>query len=173
MAFGDLKFIEFTTPPQAPDPFDVRTLMMTEPLPHGPLDTEAAMILASQIAASVPREGALPTLPRSVGAVLLDADGMVLGAAANTGGSDRTAHAEANLIRSWWQHSHAPLPIGSTIFCTLKPCKMCAALIWKAAQDPQSIRVKFRDWDHGPLAQATFLSDNGLEDQWPDRADNT
>lgn len=111
----------------------------------------------------IPRGPRLATSARRLSALLVDAGGEVLSAALNTAGHDRTRHAEANLVRSWWQTTRSHLPQGATLYCTLKPCKMCAALIWTAAHEHKNVNVVFARFDPGPLAQDTLLSKNGME----------
>ena len=49
-----------------------------------------------------------------------------------------------------------------TIYASLKPCKMCAGLIWDAASDPALLRVRFLVDDPQRYARETVL-DRGSE----------
>ncbi len=142
-----------------------------EPLPEEPLpslprsvSSEAAAIrLVRDLQERARRGPTRATSARRLSALLTDAEGLVLAAAVNSAGTDRTRHAEAELIRRWWRDHGRGLPPGARVYCSLKPCKMCAALIWAATTDREGLRVVFDRWDPGPLAQGTVLSDNGLE----------
>jgi tRNA(adenine34) deaminase len=88
---------------------------------------------------------ALGTADVPVGAVVVDASGVVLGAAANRreADGDPTAHAEVLALRAAahtvgeWRLS------GCTLVVTLEPCLMCAGALVLARVD----RVVFGAWD--------------------------
>ena len=90
-----------------------------------------------------------------IGAVLVDAEGVVLAAAGNApiAASDPTAHAEIRALRMAAEKcGNYRLP-GTTLYVTLEPCAMCAGAISHArvarlviaASDPKGGAV----W-HGP-----------------------
>lgn len=81
------------------------------------------MRLALQLAAEAPSWGDVP-----VGAVVTDADGEVLGAAANERErrGDPTAHAELLALRSAADQVGTWRLSGMTLTVTLEPCAMCA-----------------------------------------------
>lgn len=97
-----------------------------------------------------------------VGAVLVDAEGMVVAAAHNRVESDGdpTAHAEMLVLRRGAARLGAPRLTGCDLYVTLEPCAMCAAAIalarlrrlYFAAYDPKGGAV-----EHGPrlFAQPT------------------
>jgi tRNA(Arg) A34 adenosine deaminase TadA len=67
------------------------------------------------------------------GAVLVDADGTVLGRAGNTEGrtGDCTGHAETNLVRSATPQYTPDVLRRATLYASTEPCAMCAgALFW-------------------------------------------
>ncbi len=105
-----------------------------------PASYDAWMGLALDQAAS-----ALGTADVPVGAVVVDASGVVLGAAANRreADGDPTAHAEVLALRA------AALALGTwrlsscTLVVTLEPCLMCAGALVLARVD----RVVFGAWD--------------------------
>jgi len=84
---------------------------------------EPAMQAALELAASAPSWGDVP-----VGAVVLDADGVVLSRAANEREfrSDPTAHAEILALRAAAANSRSWRLTGATLVVTLEPCTMCA-----------------------------------------------
>ncbi len=101
-------------------------------------------------------------LDRPVGAVLLSREGVVLGAAINQNAKNRTRHAEVNLLREWGAQTGRPLPVGSTIVTTLKPCKMCAGGILSSAELAEDLSVFYLHDDPGPAAQNLRLKTTQL-----------
>ncbi|MCM2281009.1 MAG: Bd3614 family nucleic acid deaminase [Bdellovibrionaceae bacterium] len=146
------------------------------PLPEAPslpeptpltLGDAQAMHLVRELAHRVPRDShARARTARAIAAVLVGADGQRLAWAVNSAGQDRTRHAEANLVQSWWRQTRSPLPPGARLYCTLKPCRMCAEMIWMAAANPERLQVHYLEHDPGPLAQATILEHKGVEQLW-------
>jgi hypothetical protein len=104
-----------------------------------------------------PNPAPLAQRDRPLLAALLDPGGHVLLAARNTSGTNRTLHAELNLVHAWWMATGRPLPAGSRLLATLRPCRMCAALIVRAAAAP--LEVLYLHEDPGPLAQDTLLDE--------------
>jgi tRNA(Arg) A34 adenosine deaminase TadA len=109
-----------------------------------------------------------------VGAVLVDAAGVVLAEAHNRVEADRdpTAHAEMLVIRAAAARVQAKRLPGCTLYVTLEPCAMCAA----AASFARLMRIVFAAADpkggavlHGPrfFAQPTChwrcVAEGGLE----------
>lgn len=94
-------------------------------------------------------------------AVLVDAEGRVRLGARNAGTTNRTLHAELNLVQGWVAQSGDGLPAGWSIITSLQPCRMCAAVVVRAALGP--IRVAYRTADPGPLATRTALQALGWE----------
>ena len=88
---------------------------------------------------------ALPTGDVPVAAILIDADGTVLGRGRNERElhADPTAHAEVVAIRNAAAAAGAWQLTGTTLVVTLEPCVMCAGAIL-AARIP---RVVFGAWD--------------------------
>jgi tRNA(Arg) A34 adenosine deaminase TadA len=112
--------------------------------------------LAAWLRALAPAgDGPLRHRDRPVAAALLDGDGRVAWAARNTGGRDRSRHAELNLIQSW----AGPLPAGARVLVGLQPCRMCAGLLAE-----RGLReVRWLDPDPGPLARGTALDSGSPE----------
>ena len=80
-----------------------------------------------------------------VGAVVLDADGVVIATGRNERelSQDPTAHAEVLALRAAARHTGDWHLTGTTLVVTLEPCPMCAGAIL-AARVP---RVVFGAWD--------------------------
>jgi tRNA(Arg) A34 adenosine deaminase TadA len=130
---------------------------------HNP---ESAMKIAekiAQLANTTDRDLKMAERNRAIGAVLLDQNGEVLGVGANNAGSDRTRHAEVNLVQNYFDRTKKPIPKGATIVTTLKSCKMCAGMIWHAAEDPLAIQVVYKENDPGPHASITVFTPNSFE----------
>jgi tRNA(Arg) A34 adenosine deaminase TadA len=47
----------------------------------------------------------------------------------------------------------------------MKPCKMCAGMIWHCAEDIRTSKVYYLEHDPGPNARLTLLEREGLEEQ--------
>ena len=69
-----------------------------------------------------------------VGAVVVDAHGVVIGAGANAreGTEDPTAHAEIVALRAATRHTGSWRLVGCTLVVTLEPCAMCAGALVQA-----------------------------------------
>jgi tRNA(Arg) A34 adenosine deaminase TadA len=67
------------------------------------------------------------------GAVLVGADGAVLGEGANDHATNRdpTGHAELNVLRGVGARVAPPALAAATLYCSGEPCPMCAgAIVW-------------------------------------------
>ena len=103
--------------------------------------------------AEAERAASLGEVP--VGAVLVDATGLVLAATGNRveTSHDPTAHAEMLALRAAASQRGAARLVGCDLYVTLEPCPMCAAAIalarlrrlYFAAYDPKAGGV-----EHGP-----------------------
>jgi tRNA(Arg) A34 adenosine deaminase TadA len=123
------------------------------------------MELARELARSVPREGPRYGMDRPVGAVLVSEAGEVLAHAVNRNASNRTRHAELNLIQSLYASTGAGLPASSRLYVSLKPCKMFSGAIWESAEDVSSIQVIYGAPDPGPNGRSTVLDPGSFERQ--------
>jgi tRNA(Arg) A34 adenosine deaminase TadA len=126
--------------------------------------TQSGDLLRELLLSATRTEGSAPTEPRprytqdrKVAAILIGADGRPLLGALNQNARFRTFHAELNLIYAWHKKHGTFLPPGSQIHVTLKPCKMCAALIVESYSKPEEISVTYLENDPGPFAQNTEL----------------
>lgn len=94
---------------------------------------------------------------RQVGAVLLDSQNYLLSTGYNKSSAAKFQHAELDCIRSFWNKNKMFIPAGSKLFVTLKPCRMCAALLFECSQAPETLQIFYQHYDPGPLAQNTLL----------------
>jgi tRNA(Arg) A34 adenosine deaminase TadA len=124
-------------------------------------DHGAWMTLAQRLAAEMRRRAAAlgrdARSDKPVAALLVDGDGTLLGWATNTGARNPTSHAEVNLVEQWLAQARRPLPRGCRVYSTLKPCKMCAGLLWDSAADAFEQTVFYGDDDPGRYARETVL----------------
>ena len=113
-----------------------------------------AMRHALDLAAEAAARGEVP-----VGAVVLDAQGLIFAAAANRTLADRdpSAHAEMLAVRAACARLGTERLVGYDLYVTLEPCAMCAAVIsfarlrrlYFGAGDPKMGAV-----EHGPRLYA-------------------
>lgn len=126
-----------------------------------PDDDSGWMTLAAALAREVERRaGTLAEDARRdnpIAALLVDPVAGLLAWATNTGSRNVTSHAEVNLVEGWLRASRRLLPRGSRIYSTLKPCKMCAGLVWDAADEPLDLLVFFAEDDPLRYARETVL----------------
>jgi tRNA(Arg) A34 adenosine deaminase TadA len=118
--------------------------------------------LATILASRIPRSGPLHGLDRPVAALLVSPEGRLQAWALNTNARNRTLHAEINLVQGFYREARNPFPRGSRLYVTLKPCRMCAALIWQLARRDRDLRVLYAEDDPGPNARGSILEKEGL-----------
>jgi tRNA(Arg) A34 adenosine deaminase TadA len=119
--------------------------------------------LASQLAIHVPRKEKLYFSDRPIAALLVSKDLEILGWELNSNSDNRTLHAEIKLIQNYYSKHNTSLPPGSRIYSTLKPCKMCAGMIWTSASDILSTRIYYAHPDPGPMGKSTVLDAQSFE----------
>ena len=95
---------------------------------------------------------------RSVGAILVSSENKILCASWNTNSENKTLHAEVNLIQSYCSGTGNKILAGTRIFTSLKPCIMCAGMIWDTAESPDKISVCYFEHDNGRFARETILN---------------
>ena len=127
------------------------------------------MATALRMAQAIPQSGHLHQRDRPVAALLVGPDGAILGGSINTNSKDRTRHAEVNLIQGWYARTGLEIPSGARIFVTLKPCRMCSAMILECAGDRNAIQVLYAEDDPGPQARNTCLDGTPLLLRWDQR----
>lgn len=124
-------------------------------------DDRGWLALATGLAAELRRRadaaGPLERWDKPVAALLVDGAGALLGWATNTGSLNVTSHAEVNLALGWLRASRCRLPRGVRVYVALKPCKMCAGLLWDATEDPLGLQVVYAEEDPGRSARETVL----------------
>lgn len=124
-------------------------------------DDDGWMDLAARLAREVERRSeALAADERRdnpIAALLVDPGAGLLAWATNSRSRNPTSHAELNLVERWLHASRRPLPRGSRLYSTLKPCKMCAGLVWDAAEEPREVLVFYAEEDERRYARETVL----------------
>jgi tRNA(Arg) A34 adenosine deaminase TadA len=118
-----------------------------------PSDAAAAV---ARLAASVPLEPDRFTSSRPIGALAVDAEGRLLGAAVNTNVVYRLLHAELNLVFN--DLMSGGLPRGSVVYTSLSPCRMCAALLARVAEDGARLRVVATAQDPGRFGRQDAIA---------------
>jgi tRNA(Arg) A34 adenosine deaminase TadA len=88
---------------------------------------------------------------------LFSKEGELLAHAVNTNARNRFCHAEINLLRELHFRGLKGIPAGASLYVTLKPCRMCAAMILSFCENSESIRVFYDENDPGPNARRTAL----------------
>ena len=139
----------------------------SEPLqlaPPGPFNHQQDwMRLTLNLAEKAHRDKNLYQSDRLVAAILVSSEGKLLSWAINQNAKNRTLHSEVLLIQNFFRHNQKPIPEDSTLYVSLKPCKMCAGMIWTATQNPKSLRVYYEQFDSGPMANSTVFDQNSFE----------
>lgn len=115
---------DYNPAPAAPTfPLSIMSDSIVSPLPDAMADADRIhMRRALDLAQSAWDAGEVP-----VGAVVVDADGRVIGEGANApiGGADPTAHAEILALRAACTAAGNYRLPGATLYVTLEPCAMC------------------------------------------------
>ncbi len=96
------------------------------------LSPESALALVRQLAEAGDLAHSMAKThlkPRGVASALVGIDGILLGAAVNTNHTCQPRHAEVNLFLNLSRDGIHQIPAGSTLYTSLKPCRMCASLI--------------------------------------------
>ncbi len=100
---------------------------------------------------------------RQVACILVDSKHNILSYGLNENSRNKTLHAEINMIQKFYNQFNQFIPKGSRIYTTLKPCKMCAGMIWHCAENILDIKVYFLHNDIGSMAKSTVLNCNSVE----------
>lgn len=72
-------------------------------------------------------------------------------------------HAEFLALQHALRKEEKPLDCETELWVSLKPCKMCAGLLWESSLDPMQLRVLYRDFDPGRNARSTCLDPRSAE----------
>jgi cytidine deaminase len=107
--------------------------------------------------------GVLYKNPRNISALLFSSDFKLLGAAVNTNQTNKTLHAEVNLVQGYFKMFQKKFPQKSIVFSTLKPCRMCTGFLYDWAEDPNLLEIFYETDDPGPFAKNSFLPLNKFE----------
>lgn|SRR6185312_9174175 len=124
-----------------------------------------AIQLLQELEAQVPRGEVLHDFNRPIAVVITDQMGNILAQSVNANFKNKTMHAEVRAIQEIFHGQQKPLPQGSRIYVSLKPCQMCAAMLAKASEDPSSLKVYFCQDDPGIRARNTVFDQIGCQRQ--------
>lgn len=130
-------------------------------------EAEALSVL-KELEAQVSRGEVLHDFNRPIAVVITDADGNILGQSVNANFKNKTLHAEVRAIQEIFKKWQMPLPPGTCIYVSLKPCQMCAAMIAQASENPSSLKVYFCQDDPGIRAKNTVFDQLGVSKKWQD-----
>jgi tRNA(Arg) A34 adenosine deaminase TadA len=147
----EMKGLDFSLP----EPFEIA-------LKSNPSHSDF-LLAARALSSKVPRNGARYECDRAIAAILVAPDGVVLSWAVNSNAKNKTQHAEVNALQKYYTKYKMALPRGTRLYSTLKPCRMCAAMMWQMAEDFRSIKVYYAEFDSGPNARSTVLNAGSLE----------
>ncbi|WP_413576117.1 Bd3614 family nucleic acid deaminase [Bdellovibrio sp. HCB290] len=119
-----------------------------------------------ELAQRIPRGEILHDYDRNIAAVLISADGKVLSYGFNSNSKNKTLHAEVNLVQRFFRESGgSKIPIGSVLYSTHKPCRMCAGMIYEWSESPKDLKVYYAVEETGGLSTQTALDRHGLNQQ--------
>ncbi|WP_186647873.1 Bd3614 family nucleic acid deaminase [Fluviispira vulneris] len=121
------------------------------------------MQIAQHLAKEIKIENEKYESCRQVACLLVDSNRNVISYGLNENSKNKTLHAEINMIQNFYNKNNKILPSGSSIYTTLKPCKMCASMIWHCAENISDIKVYFLNDDPGTMAKSTVLNCNSIE----------
>lgn len=99
---------------------------------------------------------------RDIAALMVSREGILLSACTAQNKINKTLHAEVSLVQSYYQKTGRLIPAGAKIYTSLKPCRMCAAMIYHCSEKPETIRVLFQKNDPGSMARNTVLDQKFL-----------
>jgi tRNA(Arg) A34 adenosine deaminase TadA len=127
--------------------------------PHGPPEShdEWLRLAFALIKKEAPEDLPRHARDRHVGAALVAPGGQLLAASANSNGSNRTRHAELNVLLGRWHATGTKLAPGTRLYATLRPCAMCAGLLWELSEVPGTVLVYYAHDDPGSAARNTIL----------------
>jgi tRNA(Arg) A34 adenosine deaminase TadA len=138
--------------------------LVVKPLSVNSVRTKQEALLSLQeLEQQVPRGEILHDFHRPLAAIVTDAEGFILDYSVNANSKNKTLHAEVRMIQGFFSRRQKPLPKGSRVYVSLKPCQMCAAMLAHACEDPTSLQVYFREDDPGIRAKNTVLDQLGCQ----------
>jgi tRNA(Arg) A34 adenosine deaminase TadA len=120
-------------------------------------DAIEAQHYLQNLIAQIPRGDVLHDFNRPIAVFVVDPNGKLLSWAVNNNSKNKTLHAETAALLKYYETYGQKLPAGSTIYASMKPCRMCAGMIVEMCENPDLIKVIYFQDDPGPLAQNTEL----------------
>lgn len=124
------------------------------------IDLQSAPRILRDCLEKIPRGEILHDYNRAIVAILADQQGRIISAVGNNNYKNKTLHAEICLMQDYITQHEKPVPPGSIIYSSLKPCKMCSDAILRYCKSTQ-VQVYFLKDDPGPLAKQTSLEKTG------------
>ncbi len=124
------------------------------------IDLKTAPGILKEYLEKMPRGEILHDYNRAIVAILADQQGKIISAVGNNNYKNKTLHAEICLMQDYIAQYGKPVPQGSIIYSSLKPCKMCSDAILSYCKNTQ-VQVYFLEDDPGPLAKETSLEKTG------------
>jgi tRNA(Arg) A34 adenosine deaminase TadA len=116
-----------------------------------------AKVILSEMESRVSRGEVLHDHNRPIAVLITNADGHVLISSVNSNYKNKTLHAEVRAGQEYFHKTGQPLPVGAKIYVSLKPCRMCAAMLAKMSESPESLQVYFSQDDPGIRAKNTIF----------------
>lgn len=162
-----LEFIKIEGPHSGPFLRDEQLALLPpniEELLNQPVNSVKHILkLLEALSSSIPRGEILHDYHRPISALIVDPQNKILSYGIHSGAQNKTLHAEVNAIQKLFNNNQSRIPKGSTIYVSHKPCKMCAAMIWRMAEDIQTCRIFFKEIELGGLSKTTILDENSAE----------
>jgi tRNA(Arg) A34 adenosine deaminase TadA len=124
--------------------------------------------LCHRIAHSAPSIGIRHLDNRPIASLLVSLDDgdrgpEILSVGVNMGSQNKTLHAEIVMLQTYYRSTGEIIPQYSKIYTTLKPCRMCAGVIWQYSDTQKTTQVIYANDDPGPHAQNTILTGNSFD----------
>ena len=113
--------------------------------------------LLAEFEAQIPVERIPHDSPRRIAAFAVDGAGRLLHATAHSGVINKSLHAEVCLIQDLHRAGHARFPKDGTIVVSMKPCRMCAAMIADFLPEDFRGRILYRDGNDGSRTRGSVL----------------
>lgn len=104
---------------------------------------------------------------RQIAAVLVDRNNKILSMGINSNSKNKTLHAEVVMLQKYYYQYKELLPVGSKIFSSHKPCKMCAGMIYELAQTKEKPFVFYEKLMTGSMNTLGVLDEKKLSIQVP------
>ena len=125
-----------------------------------PMDMAQGFKMVSQLATTETRihqDQKRHKSPRPVASILLDAEFRIITAAVNTNHESQILHAEVNLVAKLRDMGLKRLPNNAILITSLKPCRMCAALLLALGARENNLRIRSVEDDTGTFGRHALL----------------